>query len=154
MLYVEYEKAKASFKNAQMMYEEALLEKERLFTITQPKAITYDKDVIQTSPCGDVLDKYVIALEDERIEEKLRPFRELLYNRESFLDIKEKELRKSPDRFDKIYVCRFLDGMSIRGIAKSLNFSKTEVHRGVQSILKNIRKNSEKRDKRGQDGTK
>ena len=55
MLYLEYEKAKASFKNAQMMFEDALLEKERLFTITQPRAITYDKDTVQSSPCGDVL---------------------------------------------------------------------------------------------------
>lgn len=154
MLYLEYEKAKASFKVAQMMFEDALLEKERLFTLTQPKAITYDKDTVQTSPCGDVLDRYVIALEEERIDEKLKPFRELLLNREKFLDIKERELRKSPDRFDRIYTYRFLDGMSIRGIAKALSFSKSEVHRSVQSILKNIRKNSEKRDKRGQDGTK
>ena len=108
MLYLEYERAKANFRSAQVMFEEALLEKERLFTITQPKAITYDKDVIQTSPCGDVLDRYVIALEDEHIEEKLRPFRELMMNRESLLDVKERELRKSADVFDKMYVYRFL----------------------------------------------
>lgn len=154
MLYLEYEKAKASFTRAQMMFEDALLEKERLFTMTQPRAITYDKDTVQTSPCGDVLDKYVIALEDEKIEEKLRPFRELMLNSESLLEIKERELRRSPDRFDRIYTCRFLDGMSLRAIAKDLNFSKTEVHRNLQSILKNISKSSKKRDKRGQDGTK
>lgn len=140
MLYLEYEKAKASFTRAQMMFEDALLEKERLFTITQPKAITYDKDTVQTSPCGDVLDKYVIALEDEKIEERLRPFRELMLNSESLLDVKERELRKSPDRFDRIYVCRFLDGMSIRAISKNLSFSKTEVHRTIQSITKTIRR--------------
>ena len=140
MLYLEYEKAKASFIRAQMMFEDALLEKERLFTITQPKAITYDKDTVQTSPCGDVLDKYVIALEDEKIEERLRPFRELMLNSESLLDVKERELRKSPDRFDRIYVCRFLDGMSIRAISKNLSFSKTGVHRTIQSILKTIRR--------------
>ena len=153
MLYLEYEKAKASFKVAQMMYEDALLEKERLFTITQPKAITYDKDTVQSSPCGDVLDRYVIALEEERIDEKLKPFRELLMNRESFLEIKERELRKSPDRFDRIYTYRFLDGMSIRGIAKALSFSKSEVHRSVQSILKNIRKKGTKGDRMGQNDT-
>lgn len=140
MLYLEYEKAKASFIRAQMMFEDALLEKERLFTITQPKAITYDKDTVQTSPCGDVLDKYVIALEDEKIEERLRPFRELMLNSESLLDVKERELRKSHDRYDRIYVCRFLDGMSIRAISNNLSFSKTEVHRTIQSILKTIRR--------------
>lgn len=151
MLYLEYERAKASFKASQMMYEDALLEKERLFTITQPKAITYDKDTVQTSPCGDILDRYVIALEEEKIDERLRPFRELMMNRESFLEVKERELRKSPDRFDRIYTYRFLDGMSLRTIAKTLSLSKTEVHRNLQTINKKI---SEKRDKRGQDGTK
>lgn len=155
MLYLEYERAKAKFRRAQAVYENALLEKERLFTITQPKAITYDKDPVQTSPSGDVLDNYVIALEEEKIEQKLQPFRDILHNREEFLDLKERELRKSPDRYDRIYTYRFLDGMSLRTIAKTLNFSKSEVHRCVQGILKNIRKdNPEKRDKRGQDGTK
>ena len=140
MLYLEYERAKANFRSAQVMFEEALLEKERLFTITQPKAITYDKDVIQTSPCGDVLDRYVIALEDEHIEEKLRPFRELMMNRESLLDVKERELRKSADVFDKMYVYRFLEGMSIRGISKIMNYSRAQTYKKLQSIQKKIKK--------------
>ena len=140
MLYLEYERAKANFRTAQLMFEDALLEKERLFTITQPKAITYDKDVIQTSPCGDVLDRYVIALEDEHIEEKLRPFRELVMNRESLLEIKERELRKSPDAFDRMYVYRFLDGMSIKGISKILNYSRAQTYKKLQSIQKRIKK--------------
>ena len=140
MLYLEYERAKANFRSAQVMFEEALLEKERLFTITQPKAITYDKDVIQTSPCGDILDRYVIALEDEHIEEKLRPFRELVMNRESLLDVKERELRKSADVFDKMYVYRFLEGMSIRGISKIMNYSRAQTYKKLQSIQKKIKK--------------
>ena len=82
----------------------------------------------------------MIALEDEKIEERLRPFRELMLNSESLLDVKERELRKSHDRYDRIYVCRFLDGMSIRAISNNLSFSKTEVHRTIQSILKTIRR--------------
>lgn len=140
MLYLEYEKAKVNFKKAQEMFEDALLEKERLFTITQPKAITYDKDTVQTSPCGDVLDKYVIALEDERIEEKLRPFRELVLNRESMLDVKERELRKSVDVFDRIYTYRFLEGMSIKGISKIMSYSRAQTYKKLQSIQRHIKK--------------
>ena len=140
MLYLEYEKAKASFSRAQMMFEDALLEKERLFTMTQPKAITYDKDTVQTSPSGDVLDRYVIALEDEKIEEKLRPFREYMLNSESLLDVKERELRKSVDVFDRIYVYRYLDGMGIKNIAKTLSFSKSQVYRKLQSIQRRTKK--------------
>lgn len=140
MLYLEYEKAKANVIRAQVIFENALLEKERLFTMTQPKAITYDKDTVQTSPNGDILDRYVIALEEEKIEEKLRPYRKLLFDRISLLDAKEIFLRKSPDIFDKIYVYRYLDGMSIKGIAKTLNFSKSQIYRKLQSINKRIKK--------------
>lgn len=140
MLYLEYERAKARFYASQKMFEKALLEKERLFTITQPKAITYDKDTVQTSPKGDILDNYLIALEEEKIEEKLAPVRRLLKDRERLLDIKERELRESPDRHDKVYVCRFLEGMSIRSIAKALNYSKSEIYRTLQSIKKHINK--------------
>ena len=140
MLYLEYEKAKASFARSQMMFEDALLEKERLFTMTQPRAITYDKDTVQTSPCGDVLDKYVIALEDEKIEEKLRPYREYMLNSESLLDVKERELRKSVDNYDKIYVCRYLDGMSIKSISRQMNYSRAQTYKKLQSIQRRIKK--------------
>lgn len=140
MLYLDYERAKARFYASQKMFETALLEKERLFTITQPKAITYDKDTVQTSPNGDVLDNYLIALEEGKIEEKLAPIRRMLTDREMLLHVKERELRESPDRHDKVYVCRFLDGMSIRGIAKALNYSKSEIYRTLQSIKKHINK--------------
>ena len=139
MLYLEYERAKTSFKTAQRRYEEVLLEKERLFTITQPKAITYDKDTVQTSPCGDVLDRYVIALEEKSIDEMLKPYRDMVLNMESMLEVKERELRKSPDRYDRIYTCRYLDGMSIRSIARHLNYSKSEIYRGLQGIQKKLR---------------
>ena len=140
MLYLEYERAKARFRRAQTIYENALLEKERLFTITQPKAITYDKDTVQTSPSGDMLDNYVIALEEEKIEEKLKPYRDLLFGSEDFLDLKERELRKSTDIFDKIYVLRYLEGMSIKNISKQMNYSRAQTYKKVQSIQRRIKK--------------
>lgn len=140
MLYLEYERCKDRFLAAQKLFEDALLEKERLFTKTQSKAITYDRENVQTSPNSNILDDYVIALETEQIDKKMRLYKELMLDRESFLDLKERELRKSPNRFDKVYVCRILDGMSIKNVSKALNYSRSEVYRNLQSIKKNINK--------------
>ena len=138
MLFLEYERAKDRLYDTQRIFEAVLLEKERLFTITQPKAITYDKDNVETSPSASMLDNYIIALEEKKIEEKLAPYRRLLKDRAQLLEIKERELRKSPDRHDKVYVCRFLDGMSIRSTARHLNYSKSEIYRCLQHIKKKI----------------
>jgi hypothetical protein len=139
MVYLEYERYKARFYAAQKMFEDALLEKERLFTKTQPNAITYDRDPVQTSPNPNILDDYVIALETERIDERLEPYRVLLKDRECLLDLKERELRKSPDRYDKIYVCKYLDGMSTNRITKALNYSRAQVYRILKQISKKIK---------------
>ena len=144
MLFLEYERAKDRLYDAQRIFEAVLLEKERLFTITQPKAITYDKDNVETSPSASMLDNYIIALEEKKIEEKLAPYRRLLKDRAQLLEIKERELRKSPDRHDKVYVCRFLDGMSIRSTARHLNYYKSEIYRCLQHIKKKNQRNVKK----------
>lgn len=140
MLYLEYERYKAKFYMAQKMFEDALLEKERLFTKTQPNAITYDRDPVQTSPNPNILDDYVIALETERIDEKLEPYRKMIKDRECLLDLKERELRKSPNIFDRIYVCKYLDGLSINRIVRTLNYSRPQVYRKLKRIQMEIGK--------------
>ena len=60
MVYLEYEFQKAKFHEVQRVFNELLNEKERLFTKTQPKAITYDGDRVQGGEHANVLDDYVI----------------------------------------------------------------------------------------------
>ena len=139
MIYPEYEEAKARYIEAQRIFSEALWEKERLFTMTQPNAIRYDKDKVQISPSGSILDKYVEALEEQGIDEKLSTFRQLLEDRERLLKIKECDLRMSYDRIDKVYVCRFIDGHSIAQISKRLNYSRGQVYRIIQNIKRKMK---------------
>lgn len=140
MVYVEYEIYKSRFRTAQMWFDDALLEKERLFTKTQPSAITYDRDIVQSSPSGDILDNYVISLEEKKINDKIEPFRQMLIDRERLLIIKEAELRRSPDKYDKIYVMKYLEGWSIGRICKQMNYSRSQVYKILDSITKKIRK--------------
>ena len=139
MIYPEYEEAKARYIEAQRIFSEALWEKERLFTMTQPNAIRYDKDKVQISPSGSILDKYVEALEEQGIDEKLTTFRQLLDDRERLLKIKECDLRASSDRFDRVYSMKFLDGMSINQIAKRMNYSRRQVYRIFNEIRRGMK---------------
>ena len=139
MIYPEYEAYKERFLESQRIFIEALLEKEKLFVMTQPNAIRYYMDKVQTSPVGSILESYVIALEKSGIDERIKTIRQLFEDRERLLMLKEKDLRQSQDRFDRVYVMRFLDGYKIGRIAKVMNYSRSQVYRILQQIQRAVR---------------
>lgn len=143
MVYLEYERYKRSLAEVQTAFDRALLEKERLFMQTQPSAVRYDKDAVQTSNSENyTLENYVI--ESEAIDKELNIYREILIDRERLLELKEKELRSSGDKYDKVYVMRYLDGIGSRKIMRTLNYSKSQFYRMIDEIER----------KKGQKGTK
>lgn len=139
MIYQEYEAFKQKYNEAQRIFNDALLEKEKLFTMTQPNAIRYDTDKVQVTPSGSILDNYVIALEESKIDEKLDTFRQLLKDRKFLLDMKEDELRLSNNRFDRVYVMKFLDNQNIGQIAKRMNYSRRQAYRIYDEVRKDLR---------------
>ena len=134
MIYMEYDLCKSKYIELQKKFDSVLTEKERLFTKTQPKAIVYDKDHVQTSHDVNIVEEYVVALEKGQIDDKLNNLRALLDDRWKLLMLKEIELRKSQCKEDKIYTYRYLDGYNIGRIAKILNYSKSQVYRILQEI--------------------
>lgn len=148
MIYLEYERLKEKYYLAQRWFDQALTEQERLITKTMPSAISYDKDSVQSSPSSNMLDDYVIEMEEKRVKEKIERMRLLVDSRESLLNSKEKELRKSHDKFDKIYVNHFIDGLSPKSIAKALNYSISQVYRMIEAIKSAIRKDATKCEKK------
>ena len=136
MIYPEYEQYKARYNDLQNIFASFLLEKESLFTKTLPNAIRYDKDRVQSSIDGNMLESYVIKLEDSRIDEKLDHVRQTLQDWEILLDAKERDLRKSQDKYDRIYTFKYLDGYGINKIAKILSYSKSQIYRMLKQIDK------------------
>jgi hypothetical protein len=139
MIYLEYERYKARFRTVQKQFEEILLEKEALLTKVLPSAICYDKDVVQTSPKADMMDNYMIALEHEEIDKRLKPFRNAMIDLDRLLELKRRELRESNDLFDKVYVMRYLDGFSAAKISRVLCYSRSQIHRILKAINKKIK---------------
>lgn len=147
MIFLEYERAKIKYYTAQMWFEEALSEQERLITKTMPSAITYNKPNVKSSPKGNALDDYVIAKEEKRIDRKISRMRKLMDDREKILKVKEQELRKSHDKLDLVYLNWRIDGLSPEEIAKALNYSKSQVYRMIGNIKSLIRKDATKCEK-------
>ena len=138
MIFQEYEVCKAKYRELQRNFDSVLTEKERLFVITQPKAITYDKDKVQSGHNSNTLEDYVISCEEKHLDDKLNELKRLLEDRGMLLKVKEEELRRSQDKKDKIYVLLYLDCMSIRKVAESLSYSKAQIQRINAEIKREI----------------
>ena len=143
MVFVEYERCRIRYLEFQERFAEILLEKERLFTKTQPNAIRYDKETVQTSIDGNPLESYVIALDAEHIDEQLKVLRQNLTDWKFLLECKETELRASREIIDRVYVMRFLEGFGITRICRNINYSRAQVYR-VLDRIKKLRQNETK----------
>lgn len=138
MIYLEYERQKSKFREIQERFDAVLTEHERLFTKALPKAITYDKDHVQTSPNADMLADYVISEEEKEIDKKLKRMERALKYRIKLLNAKEQELRLSKNKYDKIYTLKYLEGMSNQKISNTLHYSLSQVYRMTENIKKRI----------------
>lgn len=139
--FIEYERCKAMYAKLQEAFARALMEKERLFTRTLPSAIRYDQDKVQSTIDGNPLEDFVISLEDKELEERISSYRQHLKDWGMLLDIKEKELRQSRILLDRVYVCRYLDGLSIKRMCGVLNYSRPQVYRKLSQLNKKLRQN-------------
>ena len=136
MVYVDYEEYRNKYLAIQQQFNLVLSKKEAIFTKTLPSGIRYDKEHVQSSPSSCPLEDYVISLEEQKIDEDLKHLRQLMEDREKLLDSKEKELRKSPDKYDTIYRLKYLDGYGVNKISSMLNYSKSQVYRMLCQIQK------------------
>ena len=139
-VYIVYEDFKNKYLETQKKYDEILREKENLFQRTQPKAINYEKEKINTGCCYNAFDEYLIAKEKARIDERLNEIKSILEDREQLLYLKEQELRSSKNYVDQIYKMRYIDHSNVRKIAKVSCYSESQVYRILERVKKTIEK--------------
>lgn len=138
MLYIEYERCKDKFIELQSQYEAVMLEKEMLFTRVMPNAINYDKEDIQQSVNSNMLDEYILALEKNKVDERLESIKQMLDDRQRLLSMKEQALRNSPDKYDRLYTFRYLEGQGIKQIMRRMYLSRAQVYRLLDEIRRKI----------------
>lgn len=87
--------------------------------VSSPKAIRYDKDMIQSSPTSDAFANYVIRLEKE--ESKLIKLKEQYL--ETYEDIRVRLISVNPDIYSDLLFMRYLEQKTLVQIAEELNYS-------------------------------
>ena len=141
--YTDYESYLVRYENIQMQFVRVLLEKEKLLTRTLPSAIRYDKDKVQNTIDDNPLEDYVISVEEKELDVKIARLRRHLDDWRVLMDVKEGELRKSQVLIDRVYVMKYLDGLSVNKICRILHYEKTRIY----ELLTEIAKNGKKRKK-------
>lgn len=132
-VYVDYEKFKRRYHDAQHRFDAILKEKEELFSRTQPKSAKWDKIGFSLQSYNS-FDDYLVSKEKKRIDERLCEIKSILNDREKLLNLKEIELRKSKNNVDVIYRMRYLDHAHITNISLMVHYSESQVYRILQSI--------------------
>ena len=141
--YTDYESYLVRYEHIQAQFVRVLLEKEKLLTRTLPSAIRYDKDKVQNTIDDNPLEDYIISVEEEELDVKIARLRRHLDDWRVLMDVKEGELRKSQVLIDRVYVMKYLDGLSVNKICRILHYEKTRIY----ELLTEIAKNGKKRKK-------
>lgn len=87
--------------------------------VASPKAIRYDKDMIQSSPSGDALANYVIRLDAE--EQKLIRLKEQYLD--MYEEIRQRLIAVNPDIYSDVLYMRYLEEKPLTKIAEELSYS-------------------------------
>lgn len=85
---------------------------------SSPKAIRYDKDMIQSSPSGDALVNYIVRLEKE--EHRLLEVKSQYFDLYSEIWNRIRNVR--PDLYADILYMRYLEGKQLQTIADELGY--------------------------------
>lgn len=143
MVYLDFERSKIKYLEAQRMYDQVLSDKEGLFSMTQPKGTAYDGDVVIGGHPQNTFDMYLIKQEFEQIDIKIMEIKSLIDERKHLMDIQEERLRKSKALVDRIYLMKYLECRRVSEIAWKVSYSESQVYRildRIQQTCKEMRK--------------
>lgn len=145
-LYLEHRKQYLSYLDAQHRLEQIINEYEVILAKVQPKSSLsehereFSKETI-LPPSGKKVNKteeYAIAMEQRKIRERLSDAKLILQERFTLLDLKEQEIRKSRDIYNRIYTLKWIDGLKAETIIEETGYSRSQVYNILKHISKQI----------------
>lgn len=139
MIYIEYEAYKSKYYDTQKQYNDILNEKEKLFSMTQPKTMKYDGEPVKGGVHKNIFDEYLLLKEQKNIDQRLIEIKAILEDRENLLKLKEEELKNSSNIQDKIYVYRYINRMKIYKISRMVGYSEAQIYRLLRVIKSNLK---------------
>lgn len=120
----------------------SLKEKKKLyFNMTQPKSAVYFSDAKSTNLNNDAFLNYLCKT--EKIDNEIIILNEEIKMLSKYLKAMENYLRNVNGSLEKVFVLRYIDGLSINQICKKLHYSRSQIYRKL-SIIRKILKDATK----------
>ncbi len=139
-IYITYEEYKKKYYEVQMLYNNILEEKEKLFAKTQPQSTKFDKINVDGGRPSNSFDDYLIIKEKKQIDKRLEEIKIISNDRKMLLEEKESELRKSKEWIDKVYVYKYLDNIKVKKIIHLIPYEEAQVYRMLDEIKKSLKR--------------
>lgn len=136
MLYIDYEKMWEVIRKQEKELFELMNARDELFTMTQPKATKFDKELVDSSHQSNTLETYVVK--EEQCTLRINQLNKSIDDRYQALNRKREELRLSKNIYDRIYYLKYIEKMNIYKIAILVGYERTSVWRHLKKIEKSI----------------
>lgn len=130
----EFHDIREGLRAAEALHTELLQRRTELFQMTQPGAIRYDQDKVQTSGGGDKLAAYMERMDAERLEERIRISKQHVEEWSYLYGKAITELRQSRDSWDRIYVFHFIDHVPVPRFRRLVGYSEQHIYRIIRRM--------------------
>ncbi len=134
MQFLEYERLNTQFQAIKRDYAELLDIKAELFVRTQPGSIDPGKQPGGGGTQDSPFDQYIIAKEQKQLDQRIAQAWDTICRLERLVDLQRAELRRSRDLWDRIYVAKHLDHLSVTIISVRCWISRSAVYRSLKKI--------------------
>ncbi len=139
MIYPEYKRCRLKLLEALEMANRIIDEKAVLFQRTQPKGIVTDEERVSGGKRVNKTEQYLIDLEQKKIDERLQEAFDLIADRKILLSEVEIQIKESQNKYDKIYVLRYLEGKSAKEISMIMHYSESHTYRMLNKISQKLK---------------
>lgn len=137
MIYEEYEAIWSIIREKEKELFILIPKRDELFEKTQPKSNSYDKELVDGKKQINIQEQYVIQIEYYDI--RINQLNKTLDDWYLALGRKKKELQASKNLYDRIYYYRYIERISVKKIARLINYSERQTRRHLDNIEKSIR---------------
>ena len=135
MIYIEYEEMWGKIRLLEKECNKLINKREMLFNETQPKAAKLDALKVDGNNPSNMFEKYVIEIDE--LNRKINNINKTLDDRYILLKRKRDELKASKNTYDRIYVYRYFERLSVFKIGILMGYEKTQIYRYLKKINKN-----------------
>lgn len=112
---------------------QSLLEKKELyFEATQPAGVSYDRERVMSSTIINVFDNYLEKIED--INKQIDNLNAEINILEKNIKVMEISLRKLKSPLEKIFVAKYIDGLTINQMCRKFNYSRSQMYKKLDKI--------------------